>query len=74
MEGNWYDGAVGSAVALLTGWLLKSFFSASRREVEEIRRELRSFVTTQDLDRELSSISTRLDRLDTKLDKLLDHR
>ena len=71
MEKDYIDVTVSSIIALLAGWLIKSFHSASRKDLEEVRQEMRHFVTTRAFDKELASISTRLDRIEEKIDKLM---
>lgn len=71
MEKDYIDVTVSSIIALLAGWLIKSFSSASRKELDEVKQEMRHFVTTRAFDKELSSISSRLDRIEEKIDKLM---
>lgn len=72
MDKDYIDVTVSSIIALAFGWLVKSFTSASRKEVEEIRQEMRHFVTTRSFDKELQGIQNRLDRIEDKIDKLVD--
>lgn len=71
MEKDYIDVTVSSIIALLAGWLIKSFSSASRKELDEIRQEMKHFVTTRAFDKELSGIQARLDRIEEKIDKLM---
>lgn len=72
MEKDYIDITVSSIIALITGWLVKSVTSASRKEVEEIRQEMRHFVTTRNFDKELQSLQSRLDRIEDKIDKMME--
>jgi uncharacterized protein YlxW (UPF0749 family) len=72
MEKDYIDVTISSIIALVAGWLVKSLFSASRKEVDEIRQEMRHFVTTRSFDKELQGIQNRLDRIEDKIDKLVD--
>lgn len=72
MDKDYIDITVSSIIALITGWLVKSVTSASRKEVEEIRQELRHFVTTRNFDKELQSLQSRLDRIEDKIDKMME--
>lgn len=69
---DYIDETVSAIIALAAGWLLKSFTSASKKEVEEMRREMKHFITTQDLEKEMMRIDARLGRLEIKLDKALE--
>jgi archaellum component FlaC len=55
----------------VAGWLVKSLYSASRKEVEEIRQEMRHLVTTRAFDKELEGIEARLDRIENKIDEIM---
>ena len=68
---EYLDVTVSSIIAILAGWLLKGVFSPSRKEVEEIKQELKHFVTTRAFDKELSGLQARLDRIEEKIDKLM---
>lgn len=70
--GEYIDQVISAIIAIAAGWLLKSFTSASRKEVEEIKREMKHFITTQDLEKEMRGIDARLGRLEAKLDKALE--
>jgi hypothetical protein len=72
MDKEYVDVTVSSIIALMGGWLLKSFFTPSRKEVDEIRQEMRHLVTTRAFDKELSGIQSRLDRIEDKIDKIID--
>jgi len=72
MEKDYIDITVSSIIALITGWLVKSVTSASRKEVEEIRQEMRHFVTTRNFDKELQILQSRLDRIEDKIDKMME--
>ena len=69
---DYIDETVSAIIALAAGWLLKSFTSASKKELDEVKREMKSFVTTRDLEKEMHTIDTRLQRLEVKLDKALE--
>lgn len=71
MEKDYIDVTVSSIIALMAGWLVKSLTSASRKDLDEVKQEMRHFVTTRAFDKELSSISSRLDRIEEKIDKLM---
>jgi hypothetical protein len=71
MEKDYIDVTVSSIIALLAGWLIKSFSSASRKELDEIRQEMKHFVTTRSFDKELNGLQARLDRIEEKIDKLM---
>jgi len=47
-------------------------FTPSRKEVDEIRQEMRHLVTTRAFDKELNGIQARLDRIEDKIDKIID--
>jgi len=68
---EYLDVTVSSIIAIVAGWLLKGVFSASRKEVEEIRQEMKHFVTTRSFDKELNGLQARLDRIEEKIDKLM---
>lgn len=68
---DYLDVTVSSIIALLAGWLIKSFTSASRKDVDNIREEMRHFVTTRAFDKELTNLQSRLDRIEGKIDKLM---
>lgn len=72
MEKEYVDATVTSVIGLLAGWLVKSLFSASRKEVDELRSRQEHFVTTRAFDKELSGIQSRLDRIEDKIDKIID--
>ena len=69
---DYIDQAISAIIAVAAGWLLKSFTSASKKELDEVKREMKSFVTTSDLEKEMQAIDARLGRLETKLDKVLE--
>jgi len=71
---EYLDVTVSSIIAILAGWLLKGVFSPSRKEVEEIRQEMRHLVTTRAFDKELNGLQARLDRIEEKLDKIITER
>ena len=71
MEKEYVDVTVSSIIALVAGWLVKSLYSASRKEVEEIRQEMRHLVTTRAFDKELEGIEARLDRIENKIDEIM---
>jgi len=68
---EYLDVTVSSIIAIIAGWLLKGVFSPSRKEVEEIRQEMKHFVTTRAFDKELNGLQARLDRIEEKIDKLM---
>lgn len=68
---EYLDVTVSSIIAIIAGWLLKGVFSPSRKEVEEIRQEMKHFVTTRSFDKELNGLQARLDRIEEKIDKLM---
>lgn len=70
--GEYIDQAISAIIAVAAGWLLKSFTSASKKDLDEVKREMKSFVTTRDLEKEMQAIDARLGRLETKLDKVLE--
>lgn len=74
MDKDYLDVTISSIIALLAGWLVKGVFSASKREVDELRQEMRHFVTTRSFDKELNGLQTRLDRIEEKLDKIITER
>lgn len=65
------DVTVSSLIAIVAGWLVKSVFSASKKDVDIIRDERRHFIDSKVFDREIELISTRLDRIEEKIDKVL---
>lgn len=69
---DYIDQAISAIIAVAAGWLLKSFTSASKKELDEVKREMKSFVTTRDLEKEMHTIDARLGRLEAKLDKALE--
>jgi archaellum component FlaC len=71
MDKEYVDVTVSSIIALVAGWLVKSLYSASRKEVEEIRQEMRHLVTTRAFDKELEGIEARLDRIENKIDEIM---
>jgi hypothetical protein len=71
MDKEYVDVTISSIIALVAGWLVKSFYSASRKEVEEIRQEMRHLVTTRAFDKELEGIEARLDRIENKIDEIM---
>ncbi len=71
MDKEYVDVTVSSIIALVAGWLVKSLYSASRKEVEEIRQEMRHLVTTRAFDKELEGIEARLDRIENKIDEII---
>ena len=74
MDKEYVDVTVSSIIALIAGWLVKSFNSASRKEVDEIRQEMRHLVTTRAFDKELNGLQARLDRIEEKLDKIITEK
>lgn len=70
--GEYIDQVISAIIAVAAGWLLKSFTSASKKDLDEVKREMKSFVTTRDLEKEMQAIDARLGRLETKLDKVLE--
>lgn len=68
---DYVDVTISSIIAVIAGWLLKGVFSPSRKDVEEIRQELKHTVTTRAFDKELSGINHRLDRIESKLDAVI---
>jgi hypothetical protein len=74
MDKDYLDVTISSIIALLAGWLVKGVFSASKRDVDELRQEMRHFVTTRSFDKELSGLQARLDRIEEKLDKIITER
>jgi hypothetical protein len=71
MDKEYVDVTISSIIALVAGWLVKSLYSASRKEVEEIRQEMRHLVTTRAFDKELEGIEARLDRIENKIDEIM---
>jgi hypothetical protein len=71
VEKEYVDVTISSIIALVAGWLVKSLYSASRKEVEEIRQEMRHLVTTRAFDKELEGIEARLDRIENKIDEIM---
>jgi len=74
MDKDYLDVTISSIIALLAGWLVKGVFSASKREVDELRQEMRHLVTTRAFDKELNGLQARLDRIEEKLDKIITER
>jgi len=74
MDKDYLDVTISSIIALLAGWLVKGVVSASKRDVDELRQEMRHFVTTRSFDKELSGLQARLDRIEEKLDKIITER
>jgi hypothetical protein len=74
MDKDYLDVTISSLIALLAGWLVKGVFSASKREVDELRQEMRHLVTTRAFDKELNGLQARLDRIEEKLDKIITER
>lgn len=74
MDKDYLDVTISSLIALLAGWLVKGVFSASKREVEQLRQEMRHLVTTRAFDKELNGLQARLDRIEEKLDKIITER
>jgi uncharacterized protein YlxW (UPF0749 family) len=74
MDKDYLDVTISSIIALLAGWLVKGVFSASKREVHELRQEMRHLVTTRAFDKELNGLQARLDRIEEKLDKIITER
>ena len=72
MEKEYVDATVTSVIGLLAGWLVKSLFSASRKDVDELRSRQEHFVTTRAFDKELNGLQSRLDRIEDKIDKIID--
>ena len=71
---EYLDVTVSSIVAIVAGWLLKGVFSPSRKELEEVRQELKHTVNTRAFDKELSGVNNRLDRIETKIDQIITDR
>ena len=71
MDKEYIDVTVSSIIALMAGWLVKSVTSASRKDLDHIREEMKHFVTTRSFDKELNGIQARLDRIEEKIDKLM---
>ena len=71
---EYIDVTVSSIVAIVAGWLLKGVFSPSRKELEEVRQELKHTVNTRAFDKELSGVNNRLDRIETKIDQIITDR
>ena len=71
---EYIDVTVSSIVALVAGWLLKGVFSPSRKELEEVKQELKHTVNTRAFDKELSGVNNRLDRIETKIDQIITDR
>jgi hypothetical protein len=71
VEKEYVDVTISSIIALVAGWLVKSLYSASRKEVEEIRQEMRHLVTTRAFDKELEGLEARLDRIENKIDEIM---
>ena len=71
---EYIDVTVSSIVAIILGWLLKGVFSPSRKELEEVKQELKHTVNTRAFDKELSGVNNRLDRIETKIDQIITDR
>lgn len=71
---DYVDVTISSIIAIVAGWLLKGVFSPSRKEVEDIRQELKHTVNTKAFDKELSGVNNRLDRIETKIDQIITDR
>lgn len=71
---EYIDVTVSSIVAIIAGWLLKGVFSPSRKELEEVKQELKHTVNTRAFDKELSGVNNRLDRIETKIDQIITDR
>ena len=71
---DYVDVTISSLIAIVAGWLLKGVFSPSRKEVEEIRQELKHTVSTRAFDKELSGVNNRLDRIEAKIDQIITDR
>ena len=71
---EYIDVTVSSIVAIIAGWLLKGVFSPSRKELEEVKQELKHTVNTRSFDKELSGVNNRLDRIETKIDQIITDR
>lgn len=71
---EYIDVTVSSIVAIVAGWLLKGVFSPSRKELEEVKQELKHTVNTRAFDKELSGVNNRLDRIETKIDQIITDR
>lgn len=71
---EYIDVAVSSIVAIIAGWLLKGVFSPSRKELEDVKQELKHTVNTRAFDKELSGVNNRLDRIETKIDQIITDR
>ena len=71
---EYIDVTVSSIVAMIAGWLLKGVFSPSRKELEEVKQELKHTVNTRAFDKELSGVNNRLDRIETKIDQIITDR
>jgi hypothetical protein len=71
---EYIDVTVSSIVAIIAGWLLKGVFSPSRKELEDVKQELKHTVNTRAFDKELSGVNNRLDRIETKIDQIITDR
>ena len=71
---EYIDVTVSSIVAIIAGWLLKGVFSPSRKELEEVKQELKHTVNTRAFDKELNGVNNRLDRIETKIDQIITDR
>lgn len=71
---EYIDVTVSSIVAIIAGWLLKGVFSPSRKELEEVKQELKHTVSTRAFDKELSGVNNRLDRIEAKIDQIITDR
>jgi hypothetical protein len=72
MDKEYVDVTVSSIIALMGGWLLKSFFTPSRKEFDDLRLRQDHMVTTKSFDKEVNNIQARLDRIEDKIDKIID--
>jgi cell shape-determining protein MreC len=70
MDEKSIDTLLQTGLALAAGWLVKSFFSASRKEVEVIKDQMHHLVSTSDLDTEIEKLEKRLDRIEHKIDNI----
>ena len=71
---EYIDVTVSSIVAIVAGWLLKGVFSPSRKELEEVKQDLKHTVSTRAFDKELSGVNNRLDRIEGKIDQIITDR
>jgi hypothetical protein len=70
MDDRTTDTLIQTVLALVAGWLGKSFFSASRKEVEVMKDQMHHLVSTSDLDAEIEKLEKRLDRIEGKIDNI----